>query len=68
MLTTAAVVTERFTPEVVKRLKACDKIETFSESGWFFAYGHLNGTIVVKTHANSREEYNAAMNPQPYFV
>ena len=66
MLITESQKTERFTPEIAQQLKACDAINTFTESGWFFAYGYKNDKIVVRTHANSREEYQDLMNPKPY--
>ena len=63
ILTTGSVKTERFTPEVAERLKTCDKMNTFCEGGWFFAYGSKDGTMLVKTHADSRADYERLMNP-----
>lgn len=65
-LTHNTVKTERFTPEVAFKLKKCDRVNTFTESGWFFAYGWIGNSLIVKTHANSESEYNAMMNPKPY--
>lgn len=56
--------TERFSSSVAARLKTCERINTFTESGWFFAYGWDGNELKVKTHADSREEYEAIMQPE----
>jgi len=61
LLTTSATITERLTPEHAATLKTCDRIRTFRESGWFFAYGWKGDTLVLKTHADSEAQYNSLM-------
>ncbi len=63
LITAGSVKTERFTHEVAERLKTCERINTFRDSGWFMAYGWNGDTLAVKTHADSQEEYDRMMNP-----
>jgi hypothetical protein len=61
ILTTAATDTERLTTEHAATLKACDRIRTFRESGWFFAFGWKGEKLVLKTHADDEAQYNSLM-------
>lgn len=66
IITTAGIKTAPLTAETAAQLKDCERVTTFTESGWFFAYGWVGDNATVLTHANSKEEYDALMNAQPY--
>ena len=61
ILTTSATKTERLTAEHAVTLKACDRIRTFRESGWFFAFGWTGDKLVLKTHADDEAQFNSLM-------
>lgn len=61
ILTSCSVETKRLTSETIALLKSCDDISTFTEAGWFFAYGWKDKVLIVKVHCNSLAEYENAM-------
>lgn len=67
MITASPVATVRFTHQVAEELKRCDRVTNFTESGWFFAYGWVGDKVTVKTHADSKAEYDSLMgNGKPF--
>ena len=66
ILTTCSVETKRLTSETVALLKECDDINTFTEAGWFYAFGWKEGKLHVKVHCNSQSEYESAMGLRGY--
>lgn len=61
ILTSATSGTKRATPENIATLKACDRVETFSESGWCIASGFQDGRLVIAVHFDNWGQYRAVM-------